>query len=109
MVYRPFVRSDVVRIFAAAPVGRAPRSLNRSLGWAQAAIGHRHPGPRRRFCRHAVGYAKTKDSINAATLTEPDAALERELRGQSALLRSHDFKEGAAAFQQRRPPNFTDR
>ena len=47
----------------------------------------------------AVAYAKTKDSINAATLTELDAALERELRGQSVLLRSHDFKEGATAFQ----------
>jgi enoyl-CoA hydratase len=57
----------------------------------------------------AVAYAKTKDAINAATLTELDAALERELRGQSTLLRSHDFVEGATAFQQRRTPNFTDR
>jgi enoyl-CoA hydratase len=57
----------------------------------------------------AVAYAKTKDAINAATLTELDAALERELRGQSTLLRSHDFAEGATAFQQRRTPNFTDR
>jgi enoyl-CoA hydratase len=56
-----------------------------------------------------VAYAKTKDAINAATLTELDAALERELRGQSTLLRSHDFVEGATAFQQRRAPNFTDR
>jgi len=56
-----------------------------------------------------VAYAKTKDAINAATLTELDGALERELRGQSVLLRSHDFIEGAAAFQQRRTPNFTDR
>ena len=56
----------------------------------------------------AVAYAKTKDSINAATLTELDAALEREFRGQSVLLRSHDFNEGATAFQQRRTPNFTD-
>jgi enoyl-CoA hydratase len=56
----------------------------------------------------AVAYAKTKESINAATLTELDAALERELDGQSALLRSHDFVEGATAFQERRTPNFTD-
>ena len=46
---------------------------------------------------------------NATTLTELDAALEREPRGQSVLLRSHDFLEGATAFQQRRTPNFTDR
>ncbi|OBA57401.1 enoyl-CoA hydratase [Mycobacterium sp. 1100029.7] len=56
----------------------------------------------------AVAFAKTKDSINAATLTELDAALERELRGQSTLLRSPDFAEGATAFQERRNPNFTD-
>jgi enoyl-CoA hydratase len=56
-----------------------------------------------------VAYAKTKDSINAATLTELEPALEREFHGQSILLRSHDFIEGATAFQQRRTPNFTDR
>jgi enoyl-CoA hydratase len=56
----------------------------------------------------AVAFAKTKDAINAATLTELDAALERELRGQTQLLRAHDFREGATAFQQRRTPRFTD-
>jgi enoyl-CoA hydratase len=56
----------------------------------------------------AVAYEKTKHAINAATLTELDAALERELRGQAVLLRSHDFIEGATAFQQRRTPHFTD-
>ena len=56
----------------------------------------------------AVAFAKTKDAINAATLTELDPALEREFRGQSGLLRSHDFKEGATAFQERRSPIFTD-
>jgi enoyl-CoA hydratase len=55
-----------------------------------------------------VAYAKTKDAINATTLTGLDNALEREFRGQSVLLRSHDFIEGARAFQQRRTPNFTD-
>ena len=56
-----------------------------------------------------VAYAKTKDAINATTLTELDSALERELQGQTALSRSHDFFEGATAFQQRRAPAFTDR
>jgi enoyl-CoA hydratase len=37
-----------------------------------------------------------------------DAALERELHGQSALVRSHDFVEGVTAFQQHRTPHFTD-
>ncbi len=57
----------------------------------------------------AVAFAKTKQAINAATLTELEAALQRELEGQSQLLKSPDFKEGARAFQQRRTPNFTDR
>jgi enoyl-CoA hydratase len=35
--------------------------------------------------------------------------LERELQGQTVLSRSHDFIEGATAFQQQRAPAFTDR
>lgn len=55
-----------------------------------------------------VAYAKTKHAINAATLTELEAALQRELEGQSVLLKSPDFREGAKAFQQRRTPKFSD-
>jgi len=51
----------------------------------------------------------TKDAIAATTLTELDAALEREFQGQSVLLRPPDFIEGATAFRQRRTANFTDR
>jgi enoyl-CoA hydratase len=56
----------------------------------------------------AVAFAKTKQAINAATLTELEPALQRELEGQSILLNSHDFRAGARAFQQRRNPEFTD-
>jgi enoyl-CoA hydratase len=56
----------------------------------------------------AVAFRKTKDAINAATLTELDAALEREKQGQSVLITSDDFREGVRAFQQRRSPTFTD-
>jgi enoyl-CoA hydratase len=56
-----------------------------------------------------VAYAKTKSAINAATLTELDSALERELQGQSVLSRSPDLIEGAKAFQERRTPIFSDR
>ena len=56
----------------------------------------------------SVAFAKTKDAINAATLGELEPTLLRELQGQSVLLQSHDFREGAKAFQQRRPPKFTD-
>ena len=54
----------------------------------------------------AMALQETKDAINAATLTELESALERESRGQLALLDSPDFREGAKAFQQRRSPNF---
>jgi enoyl-CoA hydratase len=57
----------------------------------------------------AVAYAKTKEAINAATLTELEATFDREFHGQATLLRSHDFKEGATAFRERRTPDFTDR
>ncbi|KKC06501.1 enoyl-CoA hydratase [Mycobacterium nebraskense] len=57
----------------------------------------------------AVAFGKTKLAINAATLTQLDPALQREYQGQAVLLRSHDFVEGATAFQQRRAPDFTDR
>jgi enoyl-CoA hydratase len=56
----------------------------------------------------AVSLAKTKHAVNAATLTELDAALARETDGQIALLSGTDFKEGIRAFQQRRTPTFTD-
>jgi len=57
----------------------------------------------------ALAFAKTKQAINAATLTELDPALQREYEGQSRLLVSHDFKEGTTAFQERRAASFTDR
>ncbi len=56
----------------------------------------------------AVALRKTKNAINAATLTELEAALEREKEGQLGLISSSDFREGTKAFQQRRPANFTD-
>ena len=55
-----------------------------------------------------AAFAKTKEAINAATLIELKPTQQRELEGQSALLKSPDFREGALAFQQRRTPRFTD-
>jgi enoyl-CoA hydratase/carnithine racemase len=55
-----------------------------------------------------VALRKTKQAINAATLTELEAALEREKQGQLVLIDSDDFREGTRAFQQRRPAKFTD-
>lgn len=56
----------------------------------------------------AVALRKTKHAINAATLTELDAAFGRETEGQMTLLTAKDFHEGAMAFQERRVPTFTD-
>lgn len=56
----------------------------------------------------AVALRKTKQAINAATLTELDAAIDRETEGQLGLIHSRDFVEGTKAFQQRRTANFTD-
>jgi enoyl-CoA hydratase len=56
----------------------------------------------------AVALRKTKDAINAATLTELETALEREKQGQLVLISSNDFREGTKAFQQRRHAKFTD-
>jgi enoyl-CoA hydratase len=56
----------------------------------------------------AVALRKTKAAINAATLVELEAALEREKQGQLQLLVSDDFREGTRAFQQRRPAKFSD-
>jgi enoyl-CoA hydratase len=56
----------------------------------------------------AVALRRTKQAINAATLTELDAAIDREVEGQLGLIHSRDFVEGTKAFQQRRAANFTD-
>lgn len=56
----------------------------------------------------AVALAKTKEAINATTLTELEGALEREHAGQASLLRRTDYKEGIRAFQERRAATFTD-
>jgi enoyl-CoA hydratase len=56
----------------------------------------------------AVALRKTKQAINAATLTQLDSAIDRETEGQLVLIKSRDFAEGTKAFQQRRTANFTD-
>jgi enoyl-CoA hydratase len=56
----------------------------------------------------AVALRKTKQAINAATLTELESAFGRETEGQLELLVADDFREGAKAFQQHRSPKFTD-
>lgn len=56
----------------------------------------------------AVALRRTKQGINAATLTELESAIDREYDGQMVLLGSRDFREGTRAFQERRTAAFTD-
>jgi enoyl-CoA hydratase len=56
----------------------------------------------------AVSLRKTKQAINAATLTEFEPAISRESEGQRILLVSKDFRDGTKAFQEHRSPTFTD-
>lgn len=56
----------------------------------------------------ALALRKTKQAINAATLTELEAAIGREEEGQRILLGSSDFREGTKAFQEHRSPVFTE-
>lgn len=52
-------------------------------------------------------YAKTKAAINGAILTELQATLDREVKGQTELLQTKDNAEGVAAFLEKRPAKFT--
>lgn len=56
----------------------------------------------------AIALRKTKQAINAATLTELDDAIGREVTGQLKLVHAKDFAEGTRAFQERRSPQFSD-
>lgn len=53
-----------------------------------------------------LALAATKRAINATTLTELNAALERERTGQTLLMRTSDVAEGMRAFSERRKPVF---
>ncbi|WP_330233103.1 enoyl-CoA hydratase [Nocardia sp. NBC_00508] len=67
----------------------------------QAAIAKIAAGPRRAL-------ELTKQALNQATLTSLDAALAAEKAGQTELLRSSDFAEGATAMLTKRKPVFAD-
>lgn len=60
------------------------------------------------FARGATrALSTTASAINEATLTELDAALHREVHGQTALFHTADFVEGAASFREKRAAVFT--
>jgi len=53
-----------------------------------------------------LAFAATKKAVNAATLTDLEAALEREKSGQTVLLGTADLAEGMRAFAEKRRPEF---
>lgn len=61
---------------------------------------------RRLLAGPPLAQAATKKAVNAATVPHLEAAMEREHRGQSVLLRTADAAEGMRAFAERRRPVF---
>jgi 2-(1,2-epoxy-1,2-dihydrophenyl)acetyl-CoA isomerase len=53
------------------------------------------------------GFARTKEAIYASSGLSLEASLDRERDFQRELGRSHDYREGVAAFMEKRAPNFT--
>jgi len=53
-----------------------------------------------------LALAAIKNAVRKAASGSIDEALEREQRGQTALLHSQDFREGLAAWSAKRAPNF---
>ncbi len=56
-----------------------------------------------------AAFAATKRNLNIALLPQLEAAFEGEVQEQTRLVDSPDFREGVAAFAQRRPPVFEGR
>jgi enoyl-CoA hydratase/carnithine racemase len=54
----------------------------------------------------AAGLAATKAALESEMSTDLESALKAEARIQAELMRGADFREGFAAFQERRPPRF---
>jgi len=54
----------------------------------------------------AAGLAATKAALESEMNMDLESALQAEARLQAALMRGADFREGFAAFQERRPPRF---
>ena len=56
-----------------------------------------------------LALARTKQSINAATVAQMRAILGLEAAGQETLMFTEDFAEGVAAFQGKRAASFMGR
>lgn len=97
------LRAERVPASAAVAMGLIDRAVpaNELDAVVDASVHHFVRGPRQAF-------VSAKRAINAAALDLLPATMEREVEGQSKLLRSNDFLEGARAMLAKRPPQFSD-
>lgn len=56
-----------------------------------------------------LGFARTKQAIWSSSTRDFEAQLDLERDFMRELGRSSDYREGVAAFMQKRPPAFTGR
>jgi 2-(1,2-epoxy-1,2-dihydrophenyl)acetyl-CoA isomerase len=56
--------------------------------------------------RPTFGIAMTKELIDQAVTSSLEEQLEREAELQTRATQSEDFREGVAAFLEKRPPRF---
>jgi enoyl-CoA hydratase/carnithine racemase len=97
------MRAERVHAAAAAAMGLIDRAVPEDQldAVVSQAADHFVRGPRQAFML-------TKRAINAASLDRLSNAMDREIDGQSRLLASNDFLEGARAMLQKRSPRFSD-
>lgn len=84
----------------ALELGLANRVADDELAEARALAVTLAAGP-------PLALAAIKSAVRESALGGIESALEREKRGQTALLGSQDFREGVAAWGGKRAPNFT--
>ena len=84
----------------ALSLGLANRIAEDERAQAQSLAANLAAGP-------PLALAAIKSAVRESAQGGIEAALEREKRGQTALLRSGDFREGVAAWGAKRSPNFS--
>ena len=78
--------------------------------WARDTLAKRSPAESDEVARLVrgprEGLAATKAALNREFALEIGAALDHEAKVQAELMTRPDFKEGFAAFTEKRPPRF---